>query len=90
VVCDASDEDIAAIIYHLWCKPIYFASRVITKTEKGYPFLHREVLAIVFGLEKFYKYSFGYDIKVYTDHKPLLGILNKKNCLKLGVVASTP
>lgn len=91
VVCDASDDGISAILCHVIDgveRPVFYASRVISKAEKNYPILHREALAIVFGLEKFYKYIFGYKIKVFSDHKPLLGIFNNKNYLKSGVVAS--
>lgn len=91
LVCDASDEGISAILCHeinSQERPIYFASRVLTPTEKKYPILHREALAIVFGLEKYYKFIFGYQIKVFTDHKPLLGIFGKRDCLKTGVIAS--
>jgi hypothetical protein len=91
VVCDASDDGISAILCHIINgeeKPVFFTSRVLTSAEKNYPILHREALAIVFGLEKFYRYIFGYSIQVFTDHKPLLSIFSKRNCLKSGVIVS--
>ncbi len=91
MVCDASNTGISAILCHVVNneeQPIFFASRVLTNAEMKYPILHREALAIVFGLEKFYKYVFGHKITVKSDHKPLEGIFNKHTPYKHGVVAS--
>ena len=33
-----------------------------------------EMLAVVFGVEHFHLYLYGWNFTVYTDHKPLLGI----------------
>lgn len=91
LVCDASDQGISAIGCHIVDgveRPFHFASRVLSPAEKKYPILHREALAIVFGLESFSKFLYGYPIKIFTDHKPLLGIFNKRACLKTGIVAA--
>lgn len=91
LVCDASDTGISAIaccVINGQERPFHFASRVLSPAEKKYPILHREALAIVFGLENFSKFLYGYPIKIYTDHKPLLGIFNKRACLKTGIVAA--
>ena len=32
--------------------------------------IEKEMLAIVFGLERFERYIYGHHIKVETDHKP--------------------
>jgi RNase H-like domain found in reverse transcriptase/Integrase zinc binding domain/Integrase core domain len=79
--CDASNEGLSAILFHKVKdieRPVFFASRTLSSAEKKNPILHREALAIVFALEKFYKYVFGHHCTVYTDHKPLIGILNFK------------
>jgi hypothetical protein len=81
IVCDASDDGLSGILCHIVDgseKPVFFVSRTLSKAEKNYPILHREALAIVFSLERFYKYIFGHEFVVYTDHKPLLGILKPK------------
>lgn len=33
----------------------------------------------MFGLEKFYKFIYGQKVLVYTDHKPLLGVIKNGN-----------
>jgi RNase H-like domain found in reverse transcriptase/Integrase core domain/Integrase zinc binding domain len=81
VVCDASDNGLSGILCHLvenTEKPVFFASRTLNEAEKKYPILHREALALVFSLERFYKYIFGHRISIFTDHKPLLGIFGSK------------
>ena len=36
----------------------------------------KEALALVFGVKKFHQFVYGRHFIVYTDHKPLLGLLN--------------
>lgn len=79
VICtDASNRGISAVL----CdeidgvlRPVMFRSRTLTAAERNYPILHRELLAVVFAFEKFYKYVLGKSTKLLTDHKPLIPIL---------------
>ena len=57
--------------------PIAFASKSLTETESRYSNIEREMLGIVWGLEKFHHYVFGRSVKVQTDHKPLVSITRK-------------
>lgn len=58
-------------------QPVAFASRALTSSEKMYAQIEKELLAIVFALEKFHQFVYGQDIIIYTDHKPLSTILRK-------------
>ena len=58
--------------------PVAFASKALTDTETRYSNIEREMLAILWGLEKFHHYVFGRHVIVETDHKPLESI-SKKN-----------
>ena len=58
-------------------KPVAFASKALTLTEQRYANIERELLAIVFGVERFHTYIFGRTFTVYTDHKPLEQIQRK-------------
>ena len=59
-------------------KPIAYASRTLSPAEKGYSQLEKEGLACVYGVKKFHEYLFGRMFFLYTDHKPLLGLLDEQ------------
>ena len=58
-------------------KPFAFASRSLSDSERRYAQIEKEMLAVTYGLEKFHHYTFGRQVFVVTDHKPLVSISNK-------------
>ena len=52
-------------------------SRALTETEQRYSNIERELLAIVFALERLNHYTFGRTITVQSDHQPLQNIWKK-------------
>ncbi|KAK3760286.1 hypothetical protein RRG08_037346 [Elysia crispata] len=58
-------------------KPIAFVSRTLSQSERNYAQIEKELLAVVFGLQKFHHYTFGRKVTVVTDHKPLVAISSK-------------
>lgn len=58
-------------------QPIAFASRSLSQSEKNYAQIEKELLAVVYGLQKFHHYTYGRNVTVITDHKPLVAISNK-------------
>ena len=58
-------------------QPVAYASRALTPTQTRYTQIEKELLAIVFGCEKFYDYIYGRQVNVETDHKPLETIFQK-------------
>ena len=57
--------------------PISYVAKSLTEPQRNYSATKREMLALIFGLEKFRHLILAYPITVYTDHKPLLGIMTK-------------
>ena len=55
-------------------KPVAFASKSLTDVETRYANIERELLAVVYGCEKFHTYLFGHRFTVHSDHKPLESI----------------
>jgi transposase InsO family protein len=73
---DASSYGLGTAMYQ-GGKPIAFASRTLTPAETRYAQLEKEMLAVCFGLTKFHHYTYGRDVQVITDHKPLVSIVGK-------------
>jgi hypothetical protein len=73
---DASDYGLGSALMQDG-KPIAFASRSLSSSEKNYAQIEKEMLAIVYGLNKFHHYVYGREVIVYTDHKPLVNINQK-------------
>ena len=78
IQCDASSNALVAVLLgdrHV----IEYASRALTETEQRYAQIEKELLSIVFALERFhtYVYATARHVIVETDHKPLLAIHKK-------------
>ena len=56
---------------------IYYASRTLDVAQANYTTTEKELLAIVFALEKFRSYLLGTRVIVYTDHAALKYLLKK-------------
>ena len=55
-------------------QPVVYASRALMDTERRYSNIERELLSVVFGLERLHHYTFGHSITVEMDHQPLNSI----------------
>ncbi|XP_065078720.1 uncharacterized protein K02A2.6-like [Ochlerotatus camptorhynchus] len=80
VVSDASSYGLGGVLAHEVNgleRSICFTSFSLNPAQKRYPILHLEALALVCTVKKFHKFLFGQKFKVYTDHKPLVGIFGK-------------
>ena len=58
-------------------KPVIYASRALTEMEQSYSNIERELLSVIFSLERFHHYVYGYTATVQTDHKPLVSVWKK-------------
>ena len=58
-------------------KPVAFASKALTETKCQYANIEREMLAAVFGVERFHTYVYGQSFTIESDHKPLESISRK-------------
>ena len=58
-------------------KPIAFRSKALTNAECRYANIEREMLAVIFGVERFHTYVYGWSFMIKSDHKPLESISRK-------------
>ncbi|XP_048745965.2 uncharacterized protein K02A2.6-like [Ostrea edulis] len=77
VQCDASERGLGACLIQNE-QPVAYASRALTPTEVNYAQIEKELLAVLFAMERFEHYTLGRKVKVESDHKPL-EIISKKS-----------
>ena len=58
-------------------QPLAYISCALTDTETRYAQIEKELLAVVYACERFHQYTFGRQITVLTDHRPLEAIIKK-------------
>ena len=76
IQCDASKKELGAVLLQE-SKPVMYMSRALTETEQRYSNIKRELLAMVFALERLNHYTFRRTIMVQSDHQPLQSIWKK-------------
>ncbi|CAN6579304.1 unnamed protein product [Malus baccata var. baccata] len=81
LMCDASDYALGAVLGKRKDKRphvIYYASRTLNDAQLNYSITEKELLAVVFALDKFRSYLIGTKVIVFTDHAALKYLLTKK------------
>ena len=63
-------------------KPIAFDSRFLNDSEKNYSIGELDLLAVVWGLEKFRFYLYEKKVFLYTDHQALEPLIKRNRCNK--------
>ena len=82
VMCDASDLAVGAVLgQRTEGKPyvVYYASKTLNEAQRNYTTTEKELLAVVYALDKFCAYLLGAEIIIFTDHSTLKYLLTKKN-----------
>ncbi|KAM2053993.1 hypothetical protein ACFX1T_003574 [Malus domestica] len=81
LMCDASDYAIGVVLGQKRNKQphvIHYASRTLNDAQLNYSTTEKELLAVVFALDKFHSYLLGTKVIVYSDHAALKYLFTKK------------
>ena len=81
-MCDASDYAVGVVLGQRVEKlphVIYYANKTLNDAQLNYSTIEKELLAIVFALDKFRSYLLVYKVLVYLDHAALKYLLSKKD-----------
>ena len=73
---DACKDGLGAVLIQNDC-PVGYASRAMTESQQRYAMIEKELLAVVFGCEKFHQYIYRKKVLIESDHKPLENIFKK-------------
>ena len=79
IMCDASDYAVGAVLgQRLNKKPtaICYASKTLIEAQIDYTTTEKELMAVVYALEKFRPYILGSKIIIYTNHAALKYLLS--------------
>jgi hypothetical protein len=81
-MCDASDYAVRAVLNQSKDKKNYaisYARKTLTGHQLNDATMEKELLVVVFVIEKFKSYLVGKNVIVYTDHAALKYLLTKKD-----------
>ena len=82
IMCDASDYAIGVVLGQFKDKKhhtIAYASKTLTGPQLNFAITEKELLAVVFDIDKFRSYLVGSKVIVYTNHAALKYLLTKKD-----------
>ncbi|GJW83165.1 reverse transcriptase domain-containing protein [Tanacetum coccineum] len=82
IMCDASDFALGAVLGQRKDKhfhPIHYASKTMTGAQLHYTTTEKEMLAVVYALEKFRPYLVLSRTIVYTDHSAIKYLMAKQD-----------
>lgn len=79
---DASAYAVGAVLMQMHgtkLHPIAYFSKQCSKAQLNYSTTEREALAVVLALKHFRPFIYGYQVTIFTDHQPLVGLFRSTN-----------
>ena len=81
-MCDAFSYAVGALLVQRVKKlphVIYYANKTLNDAQLNYSTTEKELLVVVFALDKFRSYLVGSKVLIYLDHAALKYLLSKKD-----------
>ncbi|KAD2392836.1 hypothetical protein E3N88_39813 [Mikania micrantha] len=82
IMCDSSDYAVGAVLgQRIDKKPvaIYYASKTLSDAQLNYTTTEKELLVVIYALDKFRSYILGSKVVIYSDHSALRYLMEKKD-----------
>lgn len=59
--------------------PFFYANKTLNDSQENYTTIEKEMLAMVFAVDKFQAYLVGSIVTIYTDHSTIKYLMAKKD-----------
>ena len=82
IICDTSDYAVGVVLGQRINKiphVIYYESKTLNDTQLNYSSTKKELLVVVFALDKFRSYLFGLKVIIYSNNATLKYLFSKKD-----------
>ena len=82
IMCDASNHAVGAVLGQRIDRAshvISYASKTLDQAQSNYTTTEKELLSIVYALDKFRQYLLGAKVIIFTDHAAIKYLLSKKD-----------
>jgi hypothetical protein len=82
IMCEASDYAVGAVLGQRnegKVHAIYYVSKTLNGVQLNYATTEKELLVVVFSLEKLRSYIVNSEVIIYTDHAAIKYLLSKKD-----------
>ncbi|XP_021750418.1 uncharacterized protein LOC110716092 [Chenopodium quinoa] len=80
IMCDASDYAVGAVLGQRKEKKlyaIYYASKTLSSAQLNYATTEKEMLAVIYAIDKFHSYLVGSKVIIHIDHATLRYLMTK-------------
>lgn len=82
LMCDMSNYEVGAVLGKRKDKimhPIFYTSKTLNDSSEKYTTTEKEMLVVIFTVDKFRSYLVGLTVTIYVDHSMIKYLMTKKD-----------